>query len=420
MRITILCSGTRGDVQPYLALGLGLQQAGHTVTLAASNVFESWIRGAGLGFASVRLNPQEVLQNHDVQQSVLGHKNSLGVFMHFPEYIRTLLPLFTNLFNDIWQASQNAEFIVASLTTLVGYDCAAKLNCPGCLVSLLPMEPTTEFPSFLLPPGPALGGVYNRLTHILVEKMSWLGMRTLNQWRKNTLGLAPLSMNLFAHWRARRVPVLHAWSPAVLSKPHDWPTWDHVTGYWFLEPQADFQPPSALLRFLEAGSPPVYIGFGSMIAEDPRRLTEMALAALQLTGQRGILLSGWSGLSSTKLPETVFCLEESPHTWLFPQMAAVVHHGGAGTLGASLRAGIPTIVTPFLLDQFGWGRVVSNLGVGPKSIPAKKLTAEKLAAAIQIAVTDTSMQTRATEIGKKIRSEDGIANAIEIINQVSA
>jgi UDP:flavonoid glycosyltransferase YjiC (YdhE family) len=144
------------------------------------------------------------------------------------------------------------------------------------------------------------------------------------------------------------------------------------------------------------------------------------LAALQLTGQRGILLSGWSGLSFTQLPETVFCLEEAPHTWLFPQMAAAVHHGGAGTSGASLRAGIPTIVTPFLLDQFGWGKVVSNLGVGPKSIPAKKLTAEKLAAAIQIAVTDTSMQTRAAEIGRKIRSEDGIANAIEIINQISA
>jgi sterol 3beta-glucosyltransferase len=418
MRITILSSGTRGDVQPYLALGLGLQQAGHTVTLAASDIFERWIRGAGLGFASIRLNPQEVLQSRDVQKSVLGHKNPISFFMHFPEYIRQLLPLFNDMFNDMWKASRNAEFIVAPLTTLVGYDCAVKLNCPGCLASLLPMEPTTEFPSFLLPPGPALGGGYNRLTHKLIEEMTWLGMRTLNQWRKKTLGLPPLSVNLFAHWRSARVPVLHAWSPAVLSKPHDWPDWYHVTGYWFLEPPAGFQPPPALLRFLEAGSPPVYIGFGSMIAEDPHRLTETALAALQLTGQRGILLSGWSGLSSAQIPETVFCLKDVPHTWLFPRMAAIVHHGGAGTTGASLRAGIPTIVTPFLLDQFGWGKVVSNLGVGPKAIPAKKLTAEKLAAAIQTAVTDTAIQAHAAEIGKRIRSEDGIINASEKIMQI--
>jgi UDP:flavonoid glycosyltransferase YjiC (YdhE family) len=320
------------------------------------------------------------------------------------------------MYNDIWQASQGAEFIIASTVAFAGCDCAAKRNCPSCLAHLQPQAPTTEFPSFNLPPWLSFGGRLNRLTHTLAEKIMWRVMGSVyNRWRQNTLGFPPLAEYALTHFRATRVPAFYAYSPAVLPKPHDWPARCHVTGYWFLETPASFQPPPALLRFLEAGPPPVYIGFGSTVSKDPRRLTETALAALQLAGQRGILLSGWAGLSSAKLPETVFCLEDAPHDWLFPRMAAVVHHGGAGTTGASLRAGIPTLVTPFALDQFGWGKIVADLGVGPKAIPVKKLTAEKLAAAIQTAVTDIEMRERAAALGKKIRAEDGIGWTMELM-----
>jgi sterol 3beta-glucosyltransferase len=419
MRITILTAGSRGDVQPYMALGSALQRAGHTVTLSALGIFERWIREAGLGFASVP-DFREFFQLREVQQTHLEFiQNPLKFPAKFLGIIRQARSLFTDMFTDLWQACQEAEFIIASFMTFAGIDCAAKLNRPACLAFLQPLTPTVDFPMFFLPPGLTLGGRYNRLTHILTEKIAWwFVLRSIyNPWRQKTLGFPPLSEYPLASFRKARVPTLYAYSPVVLSKPRDWPAWCHVTGYWFLNKPEGFRPTPALLRFLEAGPPPIYIGFGSMTTEEPQRLTKIALSALQMTDQRGILLSGWAGLSSTQLPQSVFCLDDIPHDWLFPQMAAVVHHGGAGTTGASLRAGIPTILTPFMFDQFGWGRILPHLGVGPKSIPAQELTAEKLAAAIQMAVMDKTIHERAAEIGRSIRSEDGAARAIEILQK---
>ena len=417
MRIKILSAGTRGDVQPYLALGLALQQAGHTVTLAASDRFEAWIRETGLGFASVRFDFQEYGQSPEVQQAMgTASKNPLGILANLPKFVRRTRSLYTRMYDDLWQASQNAEFIIASTVAFAGIDCAAELHVPCCLAHLQPQTPTAEFPSFTLPSILSFGGRFNRLTHLLADRIQWQVMGSVyNQWRQDTLSLPPLSTYALARFRTDRVPALYAYSPTVLPKPLDWPAWEHVTGYWFLEAPLDFQPSATLLRFLEAGPPPVYIGFGSAVSGDPRQLSETALAALQLAGQRGILLAGWAGLSSIQLPESVYHLEDVPHDWLFPRMAAVVHHGGAGTTGASLRAGIPTLVTPFALDQYGWGKIVTDLGIGPEAIPAKKLTTEKLASAIQAAVTDVEMRERATALGDQIRDEDGIGRAMELM-----
>jgi UDP:flavonoid glycosyltransferase YjiC (YdhE family) len=417
MRITILSVGSRGDVQPNLALGLALQRAGHTVTLAASGIFERWIQEQGLGFVLIRYNPQGFSQSREVQQTMHApSKNPLRFLVNLSEFIRHTQSLYTDMYNDIWQACQGADFIIASTVAFAGCDCAAKLNRPSCLALLQPQAPTTEFSSFNLPPWLSFGGRFNHLTHLLAEKIMWWLMGSVyNRWRQNTLAFPPLREYPLTYYRAARLPAFYAYSPTVLPKPRDWPAWYHVTGYWFLETSASYQPPSALLQFLGAGPPPVYIGFGSTVPEDPHRLTKIALDALQLAGQRGVLLSGWAGLSSDQLPETVFCLEDVPHAWLFTNMAAVVHHGGAGTTGASLRAGIPTLVTPFALDQFAWGKVVADLGVGPKAIPSKKLTAEKLAEAIQTTVTDKVMRERATDLGKKIRAEDGIGQAMELM-----
>ena len=417
MRIAILSAGTRGDVQPYLALGSALRQAGHAVTLAASDNFGSWIQEAGLDFAPIRFNFQEYGQSREVQQTVgASSQKPLRFLANLSAFIRHTQSLYTRMYNDLWQASQDAEFIIASTVAFASIDCAAKLHIPCCLAHLQPQTPTVEFASFTLPAWLSFGGRFNRLTHLLADRIQWQVMGSVyNHWRQNTLGFPPLPAYALTHFRTTRVPALYAYSPSVLPKPYDWPAWEHVTGYWFLETPASYQPPPALVRFLEAGSPPVYIGFGSMVSDDSSRLTEIAVAALELTNQRGILLSGCVGLSPAQFPETVFCLDDVPHDWLFPQLAAAVHHGGAGTTGASLRAGIPTLVTPFALDQFGWGKIVTDLGVGPKAIPAKKLNAGRLAAAIQTAVTDIAIRERAAALGKKIQAEDGITRAVELI-----
>jgi sterol 3beta-glucosyltransferase len=190
-----------------------------------------------------------------------------------------------------------------------------------------------------------------------------------------------------------------------------------VTGYWFLDHPPDWQPPADLVDFLESGPPPIYVGFGSMPSRDPEKICRIVLHALRQSGQRGVIATGWEGLSQSDLPDEVFVIEAVPHDWLFPRMAAVVHHGGAGTTGAGLRAGVPNIVVPISNDQPFWARQVKALGAGPAPIPRKRLTADRLAHAISVAVTDESIRKRAAELGETIRAEDGVVNAVRIINQ---
>jgi sterol 3beta-glucosyltransferase len=204
----------------------------------------------------------------------------------------------------------------------------------------------------------------------------------------------------------------------VCPKPSDWGNDIHITGYWFLDQGDDWTPPQALVNFLQAGSPPVYIGFGSMSIRKPEETTNLVLKALAQTKQRGIILSGWGGFHVDELPDSVFTLDSVPFSWLFPRLAAVVHHGGAGTTAAGLRAGVPSVVIPFFGDQPFWGQRVAELGVGPAPIPLRKLTVERLSQAIQTAVNDHTMRQRAADLGAKIQGEDGIASAVAVLQQL--
>jgi UDP:flavonoid glycosyltransferase YjiC (YdhE family) len=212
---------------------------------------------------------------------------------------------------------------------------------------------------------------------------------------------------------------VYGFSPSVIPKPADWGKNIQVTGYWFLDSESDWTPPTTLETFLQNGSPPLYIGFGSMTNRKPEETTDLVIQALAHTRQRAIIASGWSGMSKANLPDTVFMVESIPHAWLFPRVAAVVHHGGAGTTAAGLRAGIPSIITPFFGDQPFWGQRVADLGVGTQPIPRKKLTVDLLAQAIQTVVTDQPMRQRAAELGTHIRAEDGIGRVIEIVGKLS-
>jgi UDP:flavonoid glycosyltransferase YjiC (YdhE family) len=213
--------------------------------------------------------------------------------------------------------------------------------------------------------------------------------------------------------------VLYGYSPHVIPPPPDWGADTHVTGYWFLDPPSGWTPPPALHEFLAAGPPPVYVGFGSMSSRNPQATAKLVLDALGAAGQRAVLLAGWSGLRPADLPDSVLMVDSVPFAWLFPRMAAVVHHGGAGTTAAGLRAGVPSIVVPFFGDQPYWGRRVAELGVGPAPIPRKRLTVEVLAGAIDRAVTDPVLRRRAAELGVRIRVEDGVARAVGVVSTLA-
>jgi len=412
MKITLATVGTLGDVQPYVALGRGLQGAGHTVRIAASSCFRELIQGAGLGFVPVSVSPEQALQQ---DMAAIGSNP-----IRLQRWIKAnFAPLAHQYTGEIKEACKGTDALLFAALAFASVDVAEALHIPCLAVYLQPVTPTQAFPSPSMPDIPAwlpLRGLANRLSFRLSNQSFFRLLKpTLDACRQDVLGLPPKPWKYYASLDTSRTPVVYGYSPCVLPKPPDWGDWLHITGYWFLDSPAGWQPPAPLVDFLEAGPPPVYIGFGSMVDQEAQKVTGLVLEALHQTGERGILLGGWSQLGGGSLPATVLRIESVPHDWLFPLMACVVHHGGTGTTAAGLRAGVPSIIVPFFADQPFWGQRIHALGVGPAPIQRKALTAERLAQAITIATQDAAMRQRAVALGEKIRSEDGVSRAVEII-----
>ena len=415
MHICILSVGTRGDVQPYIALGKGLQAAGHQVQLATLGMFEPLVRGYGLDFALIEESPLSFLDR------VIASGGN--VVQRLLETRRIITAMMERLLEDAWHAVQHADVIITSnLLIYPGYSLSEHLGVPSIGTFLAPYLRTRAFPNPAFFSGQrSLGGRGNLLTYDLFNQATWQLYRSSMNRQRRRFGLSPLPMLGIAGQMLREhYPFLCAYSPLLVPRPTDWGDGIHVTGYWLLDAPATWQPPDALLAFLEAGTPPVYIGLGSMKTRDPAATTELLVQALTRSGQRGILFSGSFGISQAEVPDEVFTLSEVPHDWLFPRMAAVVHHGGAGTTAAGLHAGVPTIITPIYGDQFFWGQRIAALGVGPPPIPQKHLTPERLAAVIRLATSDQTMQERARAVGQTLKEEDGVAQAVRIIETMHA
>lgn len=417
MNITLFASGSRGDVQPYVALGAGLRAAGYTVRILTSDDFEPLVSAAGLDFGSIGGSVEQMLQSPEWRQTTESG-NFLAILARMNREMKRQAQALARTMPALCAGS---DLLIAGMGGITGaFSTAEKLGIPIMQAYVFPFTPTRAFASPLMPALP-LGTALNRLSFHITRQVFWQSFRVAEVTTRRELGMPPASFwGPFAALERRRVPVLYGYSPHVLPRPEDWAAHHYVTGYWFLDADERWTPPDGLRDFLAAGPPPVYIGFGSMGNRRPEAVTQLALQALALSGQRGVLASGWGGLRAADLPETVFMLPSAPHQWLFPRMAAVVHHGGAGTTAAGLRAGVPSIVVPFFGDQPYWGRRVYELGVGPRPIPRRWLTAEHLAQAITQTVTDAGMRQRAAELGQKIRAEDGIGQAVALIRQALA
>lgn len=418
MNIFIITLGSRGDVQPYVALGKGLKAAGYNVTVATSNSFEPFITEHGLNYGYLSNDLLDLLDPDILDKA----GSTFGVIKTAIEMSKVANRINEKLLGESWETAQqvNPDMIIYHPKALAGPHIAEKLNIPMALAVPLPiMIPTREFPALGIP-NFGLGGWYNKLTYSLVAKGYSTYNKTVNNFREKSLGLEPIKNAALRMETSdgRPIPVLHAYSQYVAPRPTDWGDYSHVTGYWFLDQLEDWQPSAELQAFLDAGEPPVYAGFGSMASKNPQKLAEIVIDAMQQANVRGVIATGWGGLDTSSLPDTIFKIDQAPHDWLFPRMSAVVHHGGAGTTAAGLRAGCPTIIAPFIADQPYWGAQVHQLGVGPKPIHHKKLTVDKLAVALREVTTNPTIKEKASQIGEKIRQEDGIANAIAIIEKL--
>lgn len=410
MHVTILAYGSRGDVQPYISLAQAFGQRGHQVRLAAPAVFEALATSYGCHFHPLPGDPTALMQRASLEAGDSYWRMIKVVLEH-------AMPLAVEMQRAVGEACRGTDVIIHSLLTAVaGHEAARRLGCPDfSALNFAVFSGTSSFPNPGFPQL-RLGGLYNRLTHLIFTQTYWQGSRlAYARMRRRDPKLPPLSGWPFSRNSERSVPILYGFSPHVLAKPAEWGADRHVTGYWFLDPPAEWLPPEELTCFLASGPPPIFIGFGSTISADPTGLTRAAIRALAQTGQRGLLLTGWGGLAAKDLPGDVFAVESVPLSWLFPQMAALVHHGGMGTTADGLRAGLPATAVTFVADQPFWGRRLHELGVGPAPISGRSLTADALTRAIEMMIGDEAMRRRAAALGEKVRAENGPQRAVAIV-----
>ena len=418
MNVTLTAFGTRGDVQPMVALGIGLQAAGHRVKLLTHPAFEPFVRDAGLDFHGLPGVDIKAMVGRLTERAVRkgANGNQLILAIHALRRLKADLPVIGDAY---WEACRGAELIVANPVLIAIPDSVAeKLAIPLVIAALQPFDRTDEFPFPWVYPR-SLGRLLNRWSYPLMSLAAWPPLAApVNRWRQAHLALPALPMTFLLRRLHATVPRLYGFSAHVVPKPRDWPAHSQITGYWFLPRAERWRPPNALADFLAAGPPPVAVGFGSMVVHHPEESAAIIVRALTRARQRGVLLTGWGGLQPSDLPDHLLAIDAAPHDWLFPRMTAVVHHGGAGSTAAGFRAGVPTIVIPFMMDQPFWAQRVQDLGVGPRPIPRGQLTVERFAAAIESAVCDSGMRQRAAELGAKIRQEDGVAHAVAGLQRI--
>lgn len=416
MHVLILTLGSHGDVQPFVALARGLQSAGHRATLCAPTHFEGFITGQGVAYAPMDNGFVELLSTLETRAAVEDMGSLPGALRTVWRLMPKAGELQRRAFADAWAAAKSLrpDLLVFHPKIAAAPDIAHALGVPAVLALLFPqLVRTSDFPAVGLPDLP-LGRGYRLASYSLVAAITRRITRgPVRAWREaEGLGPRPAGLGLLTGAGGAPLPVLHGLSPLLCPVPRDWPANAVAFGDWPLPSDERFEPEQALLDFLAAGPPPVYIGFGSMSGRNPAKKAAIVLEAVQRAGVRALIGRGWGGLAPESLPPQVHAIEHVPHDWLFPRVAAVVHHGGAGTTHAGLRAGRPTLVCPFFGDQPFWGARVHALGAGPAPLPQRKLSAARLATSLRELVGEPRYQQRATELGKTLRAEQGVKAAV--------
>ncbi|KAI5084585.1 hypothetical protein GOP47_0000754 [Adiantum capillus-veneris] len=415
LQIAMLIVGTRGDVQPFVAIGKHLQEYGHRVRLATHSNFREFVLKAGLEFFPLGGDPK-VLAGYMVKNK--------GFLPSGPSEIRTqrkqlksiiysLLPACIE--SDEADVAFKAQAIIANPPCYGHAHVAEALKVPLHIFFTMPWTPTSEFPH---PLSRVHHSAANRLSYQVVDSLIWWGIRDIiNDFRKKKLKLRPITYLSGSQPSMSKMPTGYIWSPHLVPKPKDWGSLIDVVGFCFLNTSQDYKPPESLVGWLKAGPAPVYVGFGSLPVEDPEGMTQIIVDALKQTCQRGIIDKGWGGIGALKDPsDSIYLLENCPHDWLFPQCAAVVHHGGAGTTAAGLRAACPTTIVPFFGDQPFWGDRVHAKGVGPTPIPVGQFSLDKLVHAMNF-MRDPEVKQRAVELAHAMEHENGVIGAVNAFHK---
>ncbi len=428
MKVFLITHGSRGDIQPFLALAKALGESGHEVILAAPAAYSSVAKAHSASVVALDDGPNHLVKDHRAREAIERNFHGLRGKVLGIDLIRKNRALMARVLDDLaamvntpTQIDNHVELVVHP-AHLPGHEIAERLEVPSVAVSLQPLwVPTESFPNPILPvPIPR---ALNRASYGYTTRLLRLLNGNTRRWRIKTLRLPPRRR----HYDSLRSPggesniVLQAFSRHVLPDGAAYADNVHTTGYWYLPPDEAWAPAPELVDFLESGEPPIYIGFGSLVGRDPVNSGAIIANAVRNAGVRAVIATGRGGIQpSLRDDKHVFCVDEAPHSWLFDQMSAVVHHGGAGTTGAALAAGKPQVICHFMFDQPYFGERMHSIGVGPPPQPQRYLNSEQLQKAITRAVTDTAIRSRAEEVAHLVRSEGGVTNAVKILESIAS
>ncbi|PHH55364.1 Sterol 3-beta-glucosyltransferase UGT80A2 [Ceratocystis fimbriata CBS 114723] len=439
LNIVIQIVGSRGDVQPFVALGKVLKNTfNHRVRIATHGTFQNFVEENGLEFFCIGGNPAELMAFMVKNPGLIPKRDTLrsGEISRRRKGIQEMVEGFwrscfepgdgtgealrphkkgESLEEGFELSGQPfvADVIIANPPSFAHIHIAEKLGIPLHMMFTMPWSPTRAFPHPLVnmqASGSMDNATANTVTYGLVEMFTWQGLADIiNKFRVDVLELEALTVAWTPGILHRlQIPFTYCWSPALIPKPQDWGDHIDVSGFFMLDLASNYSPDQDLDAFLKAGPPPVYIGFGSIVVNDPDALTKLIFEAVRMAGVRALVSKGWGGLGgeSLQVPDNVFMLGNCPHDWLFKHVSAVVHHGGAGTSSAGIHAGVPTAIVPFFGDQPFWGSMIARVGAGPPPIPFAKLTALKLAEALKVCGRP-DVRLKAKELGAKICQENG-------------
>lgn len=416
--ITLLTSGTRGDVIPYIALGKGLQDAGCNVRVAAPRGFANLIQSHHVPFAPFDGNPTDLMIEQGDQSPLAVGRNPIQSLRATQNFLRLARPIYREMLHTAAKACRGSDLLVHGLPAIWGAHIAEGLGIPAIRALLQPLAPTREFPSALLPFRFSLG-IGNWFSHWTVTQSIWLSWRReINHARHADFGLGP------AYWldptlraESHQPLTLNGFSEHVLPRPRDWNEKQMITGYWRIRGLENLQfDESKVQRFIDSADNVVAIGFGSPGAGGYAQVIPILEEALRRVNTKAVLTLPfkWHGLIKS---HNIFPAEYVPHDWLYQRVQVAIHHGGAGTTSASLHAGIPTITLPLGVDQFFWSERIQRLGAG-LSIPQRKLNAENLAQAIIEALNNKEMNAKAKRLGEALNREDGVQVAVNVIQNI--
>ena len=426
MSIVVMVVGSRGDIQPFIPIGRRLAER-HRVRIATHREFRPMVEQAGLEFYPLGGNPHEMMEYIVKTGGSILPTRLDQLWEDVPKKRAMVADIVASTWRACTEADPEqpgarpfrADLIVANPPSYGHIHCAEALHIPLHMIFTMPWSATRSFPHPFAQIDPSVHRpVENFFSYGVIDLIVWAGISDLvDTFRTETLKLSPLTLtDGAALLEDHEVPFTYLWPESLVARPEDWGPHIDLANFIPYEQGHTYEPPPALLDFLAAGEAPIYVGFGSVVAQDPVALTRTIFTALERAGARGIVAEGWAHLGGGVLPPNVYLIGDCPHDWLFPRCRAVCHHGGAGTTSTGLRAGLPTIVVPFFGDQFFWGHIVAKAGAGPEPIPIRRLDTESLTAAFD-ACRRPQIRERASALGARLRATDGVELAVQSIER---